>query len=179
MALVTVTFTYTGSTQTWKVPGHKPGTLTIEVVGGGGGDFDAGNGVFTNRGGYGGWITGTLDIARGSVLTWCARVGAPDSGDTAGFQAVRDAQDAACDAVAGMHMAYTGCVDFPDLGLMSDDLHYSQVGYNTMGTAIAEHILADVPTESGLVDVNGDPVVQYQLVDGVATLVTESGRAGA
>jgi hypothetical protein len=67
--LVTLTFNYTGSTQTWKVPGHVPGTLTVTMFGAEGGTFEQGGGVFDNRGGYGGYITGLLNVVRGTTLT--------------------------------------------------------------------------------------------------------------
>lgn len=54
--------------------------------------------------------------------------------DDANWQAVRDAQDAACAATADMHMIYTRTSDFFDLGWMKDDnLHYTQDGLNDWG----------------------------------------------
>lgn len=64
--LVTVTITASG---TWKVPSHVPGTLKMAAVAGGGGDYNPTGGNLSNRGGIGGHVRGTLDIARGTLLT--------------------------------------------------------------------------------------------------------------
>lgn len=114
------------------------------------------------------------------IQMWVARTGRLTSGDTANWQKVRDAQDAACAATDGLHMAYTGTLDFPDLGWMKvDGIHYTQAGLNAMGTAMGEHVRGDLAAESLIVDVNGDPVVAYQRVDGEAVPMTDYGRDGA
>lgn len=74
MALETVTFNYTGATQTWRVPGHVPATLKFRLVGGKGGDHETGYG----EGGEGGYIAGVLDIVRGTTLT----IGLGGAGET-------------------------------------------------------------------------------------------------
>lgn len=65
------------------------------------------------------------------------RLGRPYTADDAGFVKVRAAQDAAC--TGRIVMAYTNCVNFVTLGWMNSDVskreyHYSQDGYNDMGT---------------------------------------------
>ncbi len=66
MALQTVTFNYTGSSQTWTVPRHVPGTLTVRIVGGAGGTGGPQGG---SNGGPGGGAIGTLTLAAGTTLT--------------------------------------------------------------------------------------------------------------
>lgn len=63
MAVVTVLRTASSS---WRVPAHVPGTLKVLLVGGGGGDWQPGEGSKTNRGGESGYIRGTLDLPRGT-----------------------------------------------------------------------------------------------------------------
>lgn len=72
------------------------------------------------------------------------RTGRPDSGDTAQWAAIRGAQDAAALATEGIVMAFTGAVDFPGESEMSDELHYSQDGYNEMGTDGAAVVAASL-----------------------------------
>lgn len=67
-----------------------------------------------------------------------SRTGSKDSGDTAGFQAIRDAQDSICAADQFVLMGFTGALNFPALGMMYDDLHYDQAGLNKMGEAMAQ-----------------------------------------
>lgn len=60
------------------------------------------------------------------------------------YAKVRAAQDAACET-DGLVMAYTRCVDFAALGWMQpDDTHYTQPGYNDMGTLGAAVVAADI-----------------------------------
>jgi|GEM_PF-5661719 len=67
-----------------------------------------------------------------------SRTGTADSGDTAGFQAIRDAQDTLCAGDQFVLMGFTGAVNFPALGMMYDELHYDQAGLNKMGEAMAQ-----------------------------------------
>lgn len=80
-----------------------------------------------------------------SVPMYVARVGAPSTGDTAAFAAVRAAQDSAATNDADIVMAYTDCVNFPANGWMSDTLHYSQTGYDAMGAGMASTIGGPLP----------------------------------
>lgn len=82
----------------------------------------------------------------GDVDMWVARTGRLSSGDTALWTAVRDAQDAACAATDGLHMAFAGAVDFPDQGMMKvDGIHYAQAGLNAMGAAMGAAAKGDDP----------------------------------
>ncbi len=67
-----------------------------------------------------------------------SRTGSKDSGDTSGFQDIRDAQDSICAADQFVLMGFTGALNFPALGMMYDDLHYDQAGLNKMGEAMAQ-----------------------------------------
>jgi hypothetical protein len=57
-------------------------------------------------------------------------------GDTKGFKAVRAAQDRAAIAMPGTAI-WRGAVNFPGDGLMSNLLHYSLGGYQTVGRNVA------------------------------------------
>lgn len=62
-----------------------------------------------------------------------------------GYTAVRAAQDDATASNPGLVMVYRRCVDFPSLGMMAaDQLHYTQAGYNDMGTEGARAVAADL-----------------------------------
>lgn len=76
------------------------------------------------------------------VAIWIARTGTRDSGDTQGFADIRAAQDGFPASLSGVTMAFTGAVDFPAEGKMSDELHYTQVGYNEMGAAMRAAVVA-------------------------------------
>lgn len=82
------------------------------------------------------------------VYVW--KTGAPLSGDTAAWQAIRDAQDAAEGLSSSIVVVHTDAVNYPDLGLMADNLHWGQVALNnagfTGGTAVAQDIY---PTRQG------------------------------
>lgn len=60
------------------------------------------------------------------------------SGNNTGAKAVRDAQYEVAHEKLGAYMGFTGTVKFPDRGLMSDNVHYSQEGKNIMGTALGK-----------------------------------------
>ncbi len=68
---------------------------------------------------------------------YVARTGTKDSGDTSGFQDVRDAQDEIAAKKDFVVMAFTDAVDFPAEGKMADNLHYDQDGLDEMGRAMA------------------------------------------
>lgn len=66
------------------------------------------------------------------------RTGRVTSGDTSGWQAIRDAQDRACANDDWLMMGYTGTIRFVDRGLMKvDGIHYSQAGLNECGKKLA------------------------------------------
>jgi len=72
------------------------------------------------------------------------QTGRPASGDTDGFAAVREAQ---ADLAAGddaVHLVFEEAVTFPERGLMRDELHYTQGGYNEMGRIGAEGVAATI-----------------------------------
>ena len=102
------------------------------------------------------------------VDLYVLRVGAPNSGDTSAWQAIRDAQDDTATTSTLVHIVYTDCVDFPGLGWMADNLHYTQTGYNDMGTT-AGSIVAELvhPTPGGLVAVT--------TTNGAGTPITTTG----
>ena len=64
MTLTTWTFTYTGSLDTFVVPFHTPGTLTIAVYGAQGGSIPG-----QNAGAQGGSVTGYCTLSPGTTLT--------------------------------------------------------------------------------------------------------------
>ena len=79
-ALVTRTFTYTGAAETWTVPAHVPGTLTVTVAGGQG--RSAGPAAsLDSAGGWGGTIRGVLDATSGSTLYVVVGDGSTDATD--------------------------------------------------------------------------------------------------
>lgn len=71
---------------------------------------------------------------------WIFQTGKPNSGDTAGYQDVRDAQTEVTNTDGFTYMASDIQVNFADDGRMSDDLHYTQTGYNDMGAEGADTI---------------------------------------
>lgn len=61
------------------------------------------------------------------------------------YAAVRAAQEGAAAANEDVVMVYRRCVDFPSLGMMqADQLHYTQAGYNDMGTEGARAVAANL-----------------------------------
>ena len=67
-----------------------------------------------------------------------SQTGRPSSGDTAGFQAIRNMQQEVSDERTRVIMAFKGAVDFPDQGKMYDELNYNFMGNDDMGVAFAE-----------------------------------------
>jgi hypothetical protein len=125
-------------------------------------------------------LASRFEVALGGP-TWffVFRVGQRDDGaDADGFTAVRAAQDAAVLNAERMVMVYDDCVNFPSYGWMGDDLHYTQDGYNDMGTtggAVAgATVLAGLPEP--------EPSAPTIVVGGATTtyaLVTAAGLVGA
>jgi lysophospholipase L1-like esterase len=66
----------------------------------------------------------------------------PRSGDTDGFAAVRDAQADLADHDDNVHPVFEDTVTFPERGLMRDNLHFTQAGYNEMGQVGAANVVA-------------------------------------
>lgn len=85
------------------------------------------------------------DLGIAHLPLFVFRVGRPAGGDNDRFMAIRTAQDQVAQDDPDVVMAYTGCVDFPDLGWMADNLHYTQPGYDDMGDAgavvVAMHVV--------------------------------------
>lgn len=77
-------------------------------------------------------IASALGAPALKMFVW--QLGTRDQGDTAGFQAVRAGQAQAATNDPLIELVYTECVEFPARDWMSDDLHYTQDGYNDMGT---------------------------------------------
>lgn len=69
-----------------------------------------------------------------TIPLWVIRTGRQNSADDAYYQAVRLGQDNAAANDPDIIMAYTDTVNFPSYGWMSDNVHYSQAGYNDIGT---------------------------------------------
>lgn len=61
-------FAYTGSSQTFRVPNHLPGSLRVTVAGAKGANAGVTSPTVIGRGGSGGSIRGYLDIAAGTTL---------------------------------------------------------------------------------------------------------------
>lgn len=76
MALWSLTFAYTGAAETWFVPRHAAGTLTVTVAGGKGHDASVTGGLRAS-GGSGGIIAGVLDVTEGTPLTLIVGGGSP------------------------------------------------------------------------------------------------------
>lgn len=62
-----------------------------------------------------------------------SRTGRLRSGDTTGFQQVRQTQMEIVRENLNVFMGFTGALNFPERGMMTDELHYIQSGYNEMG----------------------------------------------
>ncbi|MFB6218972.1 MAG: sialate O-acetylesterase [Halobacteriaceae archaeon] len=82
------------------------------------------------------------EFDRADLPVFVFQTGRPASGDTDGFAAVRDAQARLADSDDAVHLVFDGAVGFPERGLMRDDLHYTQGGYNEMGRVGAEGVVA-------------------------------------
>lgn len=82
------------------------------------------------------------EFDREDLPVFLFQTGRPESADTAGFEAVREAQSGLADGDDAVHLVYDGAVTFPERGLMRDELHYTQGGYNEMGRVGAEGVVA-------------------------------------
>lgn len=66
--------------------------------------------------------------------------------------AVQDAQAEACAETPGLVLVYDRCKDFPALGWMKSDLlHYTQAGYNDMGSAAGSVVAANLAGEEPVI----------------------------
>lgn len=86
-----------------------------------------------------GWRT-EFDVV-GSWPFLISRLGRPASADTANWANVRDAQDELAAADADVHIGFDRAVEFPtDIpSKMADDFHYTQPGYDEMGTELGTY----------------------------------------
>lgn len=82
------------------------------------------------------------EFDRGDLPVYVFQTGRPESADTDGFAAVRDAQARLADSDDAVHLVYDATVTFPERGLMRDELHFTQAGYNEMGRVGAEAVAA-------------------------------------
>lgn len=96
----------------------------------------------------GAYTPAIVKAAMQSVIDWwkttypgvpflISRTGRPVSGDTTGYQDMRQIQDEIVSENTDVYMAFTGAVDFPDEGKMGDDVHYNHIGLQEMGEAFA------------------------------------------
>lgn len=69
------------------------------------------------------------------------RSGRADAGDSDGWRAVRRMQEAVADADPNTTVIYRRTVRFPDLGLMSNEIHYSAEGWRRIGRASADLVV--------------------------------------
>lgn len=78
------------------------------------------------------------------------QTGRPSDGDTSGYRDVRAVQSAVADRLPSTYLATDFARKFPDIGLMSDRLHYTQTGYDLIGryTAASVHDTQLVDTEA-------------------------------
>jgi hypothetical protein len=96
----------------------------------------------------GAYTPAIVKAAMQSVIDWwkttypgvpflISRTGRPVSGDTTGYEDIRQIQDEIVAENTDVYMAFTGAVDFPDEGKMGDDVHYNYIGLQEMGEAFA------------------------------------------
>ncbi len=76
------------------------------------------------------------------------RTGTQYNGSDSGFKEVREAQEEVAQEMPLVYIVFKGAVDFPNRALMSDAYHYTQDGYNEMGTLGARGVFDafSVPT---------------------------------
>lgn len=87
-------------------------------------------------------------LSRPALKMYCARIGhvSPAAASSQGenWEFVRAAQVSACESTEGLEMTYLRCVEFFDLHWMkSDNIHYTQNGYNDMGHTMGLYAAAD------------------------------------
>lgn len=73
------------------------------------------------------------DFGSSSLPFWIFELGRPDSGDTSGFQSVREAQQEVASETSDCEIVSSVQKDFPAQGKMLDNFHYNQTGLNEMG----------------------------------------------
>lgn len=80
------------------------------------------------------------DLNMPNMPFWVFELGQLDSGDTSGFQDVRDAQNEV--ALSDVNTSIVSDIqkNFPSENKMSDEIHYDQTGYNEMGEQGATNI---------------------------------------
>lgn len=84
-----------------------------------------------------------VDLASGLDHFFLFELGARDDGaQVTSWAEIRTAQNDLATADATVAMIFTGAKDFPANGMMGDNLHYSQSGYNLMGTQGAANAAA-------------------------------------
>lgn len=71
---------------------------------------------------------------------WIFQLGRLESGDTDGYQSVRQIQEEVAESDSYTTVVFDGAVDFPDEGKMTDNNHYDQQGLNEMGRTGATNI---------------------------------------
>jgi hypothetical protein len=81
----------------------------------------------------------------------------------AGYYAIRNAQDAACDASEILVMAYRGTLSFRPLGYITSDVHYTQPGKNLAGKCGARGLYSPeiMPTINPLLGTEAFPDTNY------------------
>lgn len=83
-----------------------------------------------------------FEASLGELGFYVFQIGAAaDGSNAAQWAAIREAQREACAETLRMELVFTGAVDFPARGMMSDNIHYTQAGYNEMG-AVGGHVVA-------------------------------------
>lgn len=86
-----------------------------------------------------------VDLVSGLDHFFLFELGARDDGaQEPSWAEIRTAQNDLATADATVTMVFTGAKDFPANGMMGDNLHYSQAGYNLMGTQGAASAAAEV-----------------------------------
>lgn len=88
------------------------------------------------------------------------RTGTLRSGDNADWAAIRQAQTDVAAGDPNIIMAYTDCVNFAGYGWMSDSKHYTQTGYDDIGTDAAAVVLANLRTPAASVLSTGTPYIK-------------------
>lgn len=76
----------------------------------------------------------------------------------AGFDAIRAAQEEVAAMQLNTHIIHETTVDFPVLGWMLDNVHYSQTGYNNVGTVGATN-LVDIENTYYSININGNDTI--------------------
>lgn len=75
---------------------------------------------------------------------WIFQIGREQSGDTSGFQYVREIQREVAENNEHNGLVFDDCVNFPEEGRMTDNVHYNQEGLNEMGRTGAANIIDEL-----------------------------------